>query len=53
MTAPGSYDGRILDIKHATIYRGDTCVFEDLSFVLEKTSIRRYSGQTGQGSLPS
>ena len=25
----------ILDIQHATVYRGDTCVFEDLSFSLE------------------
>lgn len=26
----------ILDIQHATVYRGDTCVFSDLSFVLRE-----------------
>ncbi len=49
MTAPGSYDGRILDIKHATIYRGDTCVFEDLSFVLEEDQHTAVLGPNGAG----
>ncbi|MDF2458056.1 MAG: abcX [Nitrospira sp.] len=49
MTAPSSYDGRILDIKHATIYRGDTCVFEDLSFVLEEDQHTAVLGPNGAG----
>jgi iron complex transport system ATP-binding protein len=49
MTAPSSYEGRILDIKHATIYRGDTCVFEDLSFVLEEDQHTAVLGPNGAG----
>jgi iron complex transport system ATP-binding protein len=44
-----SYDGRILDIEHATIYRGDTCVFDNLSFVLEEDQHTAILGPNGAG----
>src|SRR4026207_2144594 len=34
MPAPPD-EGRILEIKNAQVYRGDTCVFDNLSFLLE------------------
>jgi ABC-type molybdenum transport system ATPase subunit/photorepair protein PhrA len=42
-------DGRILDIKHATVYRGDTCVFDNLSFVLEADQHTAILGPNGAG----
>lgn len=42
-------DGRILDIKHATVYRGETCVFDDLSFVLEEDQHTAILGPNGAG----
>ena len=42
-------DGVILDIRHAQIYRGDTCVFEDLSFVLEVDQHTAILGPNGAG----
>ena len=44
-----SYDGRILDIRHAKVYRGDTCVFNDLSFVLEEDKHTAILGPNGAG----
>ncbi len=42
-------DGRILEINHATVYRGDTCVFDDLSFVLEEDQHTAILGPNGAG----
>jgi iron complex transport system ATP-binding protein len=39
----------ILDIRHATVYRGDTCVFEDLSFALEEDQHTAILGPNGAG----
>lgn len=39
----------ILDIRHATVYRGETCVFEDLSFVLEEDQHTAILGPNGVG----
>jgi iron complex transport system ATP-binding protein len=44
-----SDDGRILDIAHAQVYRGDTCVFDDLSFVLEEDQHTAILGPNGAG----
>jgi iron complex transport system ATP-binding protein len=44
-----SNDGRILEIKHAQIYRGDICVFHDLSFVLEEDQHTAILGPNGAG----
>ena len=44
-----SDDGRILDIKNAQIYRGDTCVFGNLSFVLEVDQHTAILGPNGAG----
>lgn len=44
-----SYDGHILDIQHATVYRGDVCVFDDLSFVLEEDQHTAVLGPNGAG----
>ena len=43
------YDGLILDIKHATVYRGDTCVFDNFSFVLEPDQHTAILGPNGAG----
>ena len=48
MTAP-SNDGRILEINNAQIYRGDTCVFDDLSFVMEENQHTAILGPNGAG----
>jgi iron complex transport system ATP-binding protein len=48
MPAP-SDDGRILDIRNAQIYRGDTCVFDNLSFVLEEDRHTAILGPNGAG----
>jgi iron complex transport system ATP-binding protein len=42
-------DQPILDIQHATVYRGDTCVFEDLSFMLEEGVHTAILGPNGAG----
>ena len=39
----------ILDIRHATVYRGDTCVFEDLSLTLEEGVHTAILGPNGAG----
>ena len=39
----------ILDIQHATVYRGDTCVFDDLSFVLAAGAHTAILGPNGAG----
>ncbi len=39
----------ILDIQHATVYRGDTCVFSDLSFSLHKGEHAAILGPNGAG----
>ena len=39
----------ILDIKNATVYRGDTCVFNDLSFVLAAGAHTAILGPNGAG----
>jgi iron complex transport system ATP-binding protein len=44
-----SDDGRILDIQRAQVYRGDTCVFENLSFVLERDQHTAILGPNGAG----
>ena len=44
-----SADGRILEITNAQVYRGDTCVFEDLSFVLEEDRHTAILGPNGAG----
>jgi iron complex transport system ATP-binding protein len=44
-----SDDGRILDIQHAQIDRGDTCVFDDLSLVLERDQHTAIVGPNGAG----
>jgi iron complex transport system ATP-binding protein len=41
--------GRILEINHAQVYRGDTCVFDDLSFVLEADQHTAILGPNGAG----
>lgn len=42
-------DGRILEINHAQVYRGETCVFDDLSFVLEEDQHTAILGPNGAG----
>ena len=44
-----SHEGPILDIRHATVYRGETCVFEDLSFLLEEDQHTAILGPNGAG----
>lgn len=39
----------ILDIRHATVYRGDTCVFSDLSFKLRDGEHAAILGPNGSG----
>jgi iron complex transport system ATP-binding protein len=39
----------ILDIRHATVYRGDTCVFSDFSFVLQEGEHAVILGPNGAG----
>lgn len=39
----------ILDIQHATVYRGDTCVFADLSFMLREGEHAAVLGPNGSG----
>jgi iron complex transport system ATP-binding protein len=42
-------DGRILEINHAQVCRGDTCVFDDLSFMLEADQHTAILGPNGAG----
>ena len=44
-----SDDGRILDISNAQVYRGDTCVFDNLSFILERDQHTAILGPNGAG----
>ena len=46
---PFAADGIILDIRNATVYRGDTCVFDDLSFSLEEDRHTAILGPNGAG----
>ena len=46
---PSPDEGRILDIKHATVYRGETCIFDDLSFTLEEDQHTAILGPNGAG----
>ena len=39
----------ILDIRHATVYRGDTCVFDDFTFALEEDQHTAILGPNGSG----
>ena len=39
----------ILDIQHATVFRGDTCVFDDLSFTFEEGLHTAILGPNGAG----
>ncbi len=39
----------ILDIQHATVYRGDTCVFSDFSFALREGERAAILGPNGAG----
>jgi iron complex transport system ATP-binding protein len=39
----------IVDIQHATVYRGDTCVFSDFSFVLQEGEHAVILGPNGAG----
>ena len=41
--------GPILEIEKATVYRGDTCVFEDLSFTLQEGVHTAILGPNGSG----
>jgi iron complex transport system ATP-binding protein len=40
---------QILDIQHATLYRGDTCVFKDFSFTLREGEPTAILGPNGAG----
>ncbi|HEU4684656.1 MAG TPA: ATP-binding cassette domain-containing protein [Nitrospira sp.] len=47
---PASFpEGRILDIRRATVFRGDQCVFEDLSFTLDQDEHVAILGPNGAG----
>ena len=48
VSRPGSASP-ILDIQHATAYRGDTCVFSDLSFALHEGEHAAILGPNGAG----
>jgi iron complex transport system ATP-binding protein len=49
MTSSSIQAGLILEIEQATVYRGDTCVFEDLSFTLEEGVHTAILGPNGSG----
>jgi iron complex transport system ATP-binding protein len=44
-----TYDGRILGIQNATVYRGETCVFQDFSFALDSDLHTAILGPNGAG----
>ncbi|MDH4236276.1 MAG: ribonuclease HI [Nitrospira sp.] len=45
----GNNSRPILDIQHATVYRGDTCVFSDFSFTLQDGEHAAIVGPNGAG----
>ena len=49
MAALSLQAGPILEIEKATVYRGDTCVFEDLSFTLQEGVHTAILGPNGSG----
>jgi len=49
MTSSFLQAGHILEIEKATVYRGDTCVFEDFSFSLEEGVHTAILGPNGSG----
>jgi iron complex transport system ATP-binding protein len=49
MQPPFSQARPILDIRHATVYRGDTCVFSDFSFMLRGGEHAAILGPNGAG----
>jgi iron complex transport system ATP-binding protein len=49
MTSSSLQAGPILEIEKATVYRADTCVFEDLSFTLEEGAHTAILGPNGAG----
>ncbi len=49
MPSTSPYEGRILEITNATVYRGDTCVFDGLSFVLDEDRHTAILGPNGAG----
>jgi iron complex transport system ATP-binding protein len=48
-TVPATRSRPILDIQHATVYRGDTCVFSDFSFALQEGEHAAILGPNGAG----
>jgi iron complex transport system ATP-binding protein len=48
-TVPKASSRPILDIQHATVYRGETCVFSDFSFVLQEGEHAAIVGPNGAG----
>jgi iron complex transport system ATP-binding protein len=49
MPSSPSQEALILEIKKATVYRGDACVFDDLSFALEEGRHTAILGPNGAG----
>lgn len=49
MPPPPSQARPVLDIQHATVYRGDTCVFSDFSFTLRAGEHAAILGPNGAG----
>lgn len=49
MPPPPSQARSVLDIEHATVYRGDTCVFSDFSFTLLEGEHAAILGPNGAG----
>ena len=49
MTASSLQAGPILEIEQVTVYRGDTCVFEDFSFTLDEGEHTAILGPNGSG----
>jgi len=49
MPSASSQARPVLDIQHATVYRGDTCVFSDFSFILQAREHAVILGPNGAG----